>query len=148
MSKLSGRKPSKTIPQSSEPTMNTPPMRPGRVATRESPESTAASVRLMIWVLLFPYLPLRERASVEGWTLTPIAELDDGEELVNGAAPAVRGLLRLYEIDTERPRLGALVRSTSGRVGDEFEAAAIRPLRSAPRGRGPCACGRRRRAPR
>jgi hypothetical protein len=90
--------------------------------------SAAGTVTPVIWVLLFPYLPLREPASVDGWALTPVAKLDEQAQVVDGGAAAVSGLLRLYGIDRGAPAAGALARRSDGRVGDEFDATAIQPL--------------------
>lgn len=78
-------------------------------------------------VLIFPYLPLHERAMVGGWELLP-----PGSDTARFTSPDVQtlaeGLLSLYH-DDRRPPMGALVAPPGGRIGNSIARNAMDHLR-------------------
>jgi PAS domain-containing protein len=70
--------------------------------------------------VLFPYLPLRDRATVGPWELIPRNGLEDADATSAQVAERVRGLMRLYRIPGNH-HMGAFVRLSDGRVGDSVD---------------------------
>lgn len=91
---------------------------------------TRDSVNLVIWMLVFPYLPLRSPAIVNSWKLTPAHELASSE-IVDGGADSIVGLLRLYGLDEGARGTGALAHPVGQPIGSKLDPADIPPLRLA-----------------
>jgi hypothetical protein len=74
-----------------------------------------------MFMMYAPYLPLRERASVNGWVVLPIAELDEAEYASERAQAGAPGLAMLYALDDSESRdAGAFVYRPSSGIGAEF----------------------------
>lgn len=78
-----------------------------------------------------PYLPLRERLTVDGWIVVPAPDL--GEDDVAGAfaATAAAGLARLYALEKPRTALGAFVFREGVGVGGEVNGTDVRLMHRA-----------------
>ena len=72
-----------------------------------------------MFMMYAPYLPLRERATVNGWVVLPVEELDDAEyasELAKAGAP---GLAELYALNGSHDA-GAFIYRPGAGIGAEF----------------------------
>jgi hypothetical protein len=71
-------------------------------------------------VILMPYLPLGERATVGDWELIPRTALQPDDCLDARAEELARGLADVYVLPKHaRTRVGAFVRPRAGLIGDE-----------------------------
>jgi len=81
-------------------------------------------------IILFPYLPLRDRTAVDGWTLIPSRDVQKEDCVDDLALNAALGLLRLYSDQGGPHRAGALAQPPSA-IGDPVRPGALARLRRA-----------------
>jgi hypothetical protein len=73
-----------------------------------------------IFVVYFPYLPLRERTRVGNWEVLPKAELTERDCQDGRCLELAGGLGKLYVLPGDaQGAAGAFVRSQEGRIGDD-----------------------------
>lgn len=82
-------------------------------------------------IVVLPYLPLREIATVGGWRLIPAQRCVVDAFVDDDARVKAQGLLRLYEAGTGARVAGALAAPPNGRVGDDVPIDQMRTLRRA-----------------
>lgn len=78
------------------------------------------SITEPVLVMYAPYLPLRNRADINGWALVPVAELDEAEGVSEFAAVAAAGLARLYAREDDAVT-GAFAYRVGVGIGGSFD---------------------------
>jgi hypothetical protein len=80
----------------------------------------------MAHLVLAPYLPLSERATVGSWTLIPFAEARASDVVPDDLRRTTCRLIDAYEVDDGLGVPGAIVEPSTG-VGTEVDRAAMGP---------------------
>ena len=82
-------------------------------------------------IVLFPYLPLRARIAIDGWTLIPSGGIQREDCVDELALKAAVGVLRLYSRQSGEATAGVFAQAPSSGIGDTAPPGALPRLRRA-----------------